>query len=148
MSSFYVYWITSGKSSYIGATVDPCKRLRQHNREIKGGANRTRGKLWSFQCVIQGFRTWKEALMFEWAAKFYSKKCRSVKTRKEAILNLMQKERWTSNSPPACEVELFCEWEPIKYGLPPETLPICSTKPVKMMAEKKRGFPNLHGVNY
>ena len=36
---FYVYFIeaTNGRT-YIGATVDLDKRIRQHNCEIKGGA--------------------------------------------------------------------------------------------------------------
>ena len=37
--SYYVYFIKStNESTYIGATVDLDKRIRQHNKEIKGGA--------------------------------------------------------------------------------------------------------------
>ena len=39
---FFVYFIqyTNG-STYIGATVDLDKRIRQHNKELKGGATAT-----------------------------------------------------------------------------------------------------------
>ena len=40
--SFFVYFIQSTNgSTYIGATVDLDKRIRQHNKEIKGGATAT-----------------------------------------------------------------------------------------------------------
>jgi predicted GIY-YIG superfamily endonuclease len=36
---FFVYLLEStNQSTYVGATVDLTKRLRQHNKEIKGGA--------------------------------------------------------------------------------------------------------------
>ena len=50
---FFVYFIESTNgSTYIGATVDLDKRLRQHNGEITGGAVMTtskvkKGKNWS-----------------------------------------------------------------------------------------------------
>lgn len=106
----YVYWIVSGRKSYIGATVDPIRRLRQHNGEIKGGARRTSGFQWKFCCIIRGFRTWREALMFEWAAKYYSKNCRSVKSRKDSLVAVLFREYWTSNSPPSKEVFLDVYW--------------------------------------
>ena len=35
----YVYLLVSTKgNTYVGATVDLNRRLRQHNKEIKGGA--------------------------------------------------------------------------------------------------------------
>jgi predicted GIY-YIG superfamily endonuclease len=122
MVTYFVYWIVSGKSSYIGATVNPKRRLKQHCGVITGGAARTRGKLWKFQCVISGFQTWKQALQFEWAAKYYSKRCRSIETRKLAIESVMNRERWTSNAPLSSEVPLSIEYNPIQYGLPPDTI--------------------------
>lgn len=117
---FFVYWIQSSGRSYIGATVNPARRLRQHNGEIAGGAARTRGRgPWHFECVLHGFRTWKEALQYEWAAKYYSRKCRGVTARREALLALNCRERWTSNSPPAREVDLTVQHTPGEYGGPP-----------------------------
>ena len=38
----YVYLLeSSDQATYVGATVDPDRRLRQHNKEIKGGAHLT-----------------------------------------------------------------------------------------------------------
>lgn len=39
--------------TYVGYTVDPARRLRQHNQEIKGGARATSGsKNWAFLFVV------------------------------------------------------------------------------------------------
>ena len=44
MSFVYLLVSTSG-STYVGATVDLTRRLRQHNKEIKGGAHATGAKV-------------------------------------------------------------------------------------------------------
>lgn len=46
----------------------PPPRLRRHNGLIKGGAKRTRirGRPWEFLCVVHGFLTKRDALVFEW----------------------------------------------------------------------------------
>ena len=146
---FYVYWIVSGQSSYIGATVDPCKRLRQHCGVLVGGARRTRGRLWHYKCVISGFRTWREALCYEWSFKYHSRRCRSIQTRGEALDTLMSKNRWTSNSPLAADVPLEIEYDPTRYGMPPTSLPTEDARsrpyaPRRGVRFKKR----LHGVTY
>jgi predicted GIY-YIG superfamily endonuclease len=150
---YYVYWIVSGRCSYIGATVDPRRRLKQHCGVLKGGARRTRGKLWHFKCVISGFRTWKEALCLEWAAKYYSRRCRSIESRKNAIEETLKRERWTSNSPPSSEVSLTLEYDPVCYGMPPDTFPKAAlTASKSYQGEKKlmnkKYKKNLHGVSY
>ena len=69
---FFVYLLEStGNATYIGATVDLDRRLRQHNKEIKGGAKYTTSKSseWKHICLISGFRTKIEAMQFEWAIK-------------------------------------------------------------------------------
>jgi len=59
---------------YVGATVDPARRLRQHNAELKGGARLTTrasaaGARWSFLQVLTGFQSKHDALSLEWWIK-------------------------------------------------------------------------------
>lgn len=107
-SAFFVYWIRAAPNHhYIGATVDMPHRLRQHNGLIAGGAKRTSGKgPWSVECVVSGFRTWREALQFEWAFKYHTRRRRRIDTRYDALCDLMRSEKWTSNAPPARDVPL------------------------------------------
>lgn len=77
---YYVYLLEStDHSTYVGATVDLEHRLRQHNKEIKGGAVATsrkvsQGQIWKRRCHVTGFPSWQAALQFEWAWKFQSRK--------------------------------------------------------------------------
>ena len=107
---FVVYWLISKTNSstrnYIGATTNITRRIRQHNREIKGGARRTRNRTWELVLYVQGFRTWRETLQFEWAFRHYSRSCRSVHTRRTALDQVMARERWTSRSPLSADVAL------------------------------------------
>ncbi len=74
----------SDKNTYIGATVDVNRRLRQHNCEIKGGARRTTAKSaggfqrWTRNLYVSGFTSSTEALQFEWRWKHHSKKSRKT----------------------------------------------------------------------
>jgi structure-specific endonuclease subunit SLX1 len=106
--SFFVYLLecTDG-STYVGATVDLHHRLRQHNKEIKGGAHATsikvsQGHHWQRVCHIAGFPTWQCALQFEWAFKFYSRKLNQrtnpLRRRLTALKNLLNLEQSTSKS--------------------------------------------------
>ena len=71
---FYCYMLYTNKNqTYIGATVDVDRRLRQHNKEIKGGAHATamrvgQGFTWSRSCYVT-LPEWKTALQFEWRWK-------------------------------------------------------------------------------
>ena len=58
-----------GKKTYVGATVNPDRRLRQHNGEICGGARATKGRQWRRAFLIGGFSEEREALRFEWRWK-------------------------------------------------------------------------------
>lgn len=67
MEVFYVYvlFAPACKRSYVGATKNLRQRLRQHNREITGGAKTTCGEVWHVIAYATGFTSWNEALSFE-----------------------------------------------------------------------------------
>lgn len=73
MSYCYMLY-TYNQQTYIGATVDPDRRLRQHNKEITGGARATgirveQGLTWERACFITGIPEWRSALQIEWRWK-------------------------------------------------------------------------------
>ena len=85
---YYVYILESSdcKATYVGATVDLNHRLRQHNKELVGGAHATsvkvaQGCTWNRICFIQGFPDWPAALQFEWRLKQLSRML--LKTNKD-----------------------------------------------------------------
>lgn len=78
MSFVYLLVSTNG-NTYVGATVDLNRRLRQHNKEIKGGAHATgmkvaQGEVWTRAAHVSGFPDWQATLQFEWRWKQLSRK--------------------------------------------------------------------------
>lgn len=62
-----------GRRTYVGATVDPNRRLRQHNGELAGGARATRGGVWRRRYLVGGFADERDALRFEWRWKYLTR---------------------------------------------------------------------------
>jgi structure-specific endonuclease subunit SLX1 len=111
----YVYLLVStSNATYIGATVDLEHRLRQHNKEIKGGAHATsmkvyKGETWHRACHVSEFPDWSAALQFEWRWKHLSRKYPAkmlpLERRMAALKDLLALKRSTSKATP------FSEWE-------------------------------------
>ena len=106
MSDYLVYILKSDKYSYVGMTNDFFKRWRQHNQEIKGGAKYTsKREEWYPVCIVDGFKTMKEAMQCEWSVK-HSKSLRGPQGRVKHLGNILKKEKWTSKSPLLVNQEL------------------------------------------
>ena len=95
----YCYCITDGSRTYIGATKYIQRRIRQHNREITGGARSTRrsaGK-WNYFIVCTGFSSWKDCLSFEWHWKHVSRYRRGENPHSRRMRDLkclQRQDRW------------------------------------------------------
>jgi structure-specific endonuclease subunit SLX1 len=114
----YVYFIKSTNgSTYIGATINLERRIRQHNKLIVGGAHATsmkvnKGEEWSYYCYVENFPSYNEALKFEWRWKQLSRQIQKelpsltpTERRIEALKRLLALPKSTSK---ALE---YKEWE-------------------------------------
>ena len=113
MSYVYLLVSTNG-NTYVGATVDLNRRLRQHNKEIKGGAHATgmkvaQGETWTRAAHVSGFPDWQATLQFEWRWKHLSRKYPTkmipLERRIKALKELLSLERPTSKA------LAYTEWE-------------------------------------
>jgi structure-specific endonuclease subunit SLX1 len=107
--SVYLLINKAGTRSYVGATVDPNRRLRQHNGELVGGARATRGDVWERVCLVSGFPDERAALQFEWMWKHLTRRSVTIKgvleRRRHALEQMIASGRSSSGSIP------FAEWE-------------------------------------
>jgi predicted GIY-YIG superfamily endonuclease len=108
----YVYCLSQGKYTYVGATVNPARRLRQHNGEIKGGARATTKRSdevkWTRAILIGNIPTWRDALQIEWKWKWLTRRGAfsgsPMERRIAALQKLFSEPRATSRATP------FAEW--------------------------------------
>jgi predicted GIY-YIG superfamily endonuclease len=83
--------------TYIGATNDFNRRIRQHNREISGGAKSTAGHKWEPIIQVVGFTERKKLLRFEWYWKHVIKTTeKGIYRRINMLESLLEKEEWKS----------------------------------------------------
>jgi predicted GIY-YIG superfamily endonuclease len=81
--------------TYVGATNHFTRRIRQHNREIVGGAKATAGHKWHNIILVHGFNTRHDLLSFEWHFKHVvTVNKNGVKRRIEALKKLLSLDRW------------------------------------------------------
>lgn len=101
--SCYCLKATNNKT-YIGVSVDIERRLRQHNRELVGGAKYTgSAEGWRRVCFVHGFPTHRDALQFEWKWKHLSRKApgqTSLDRRLSALQTLVSLEQPTKSATP------------------------------------------------
>jgi len=123
--SFFVYLLlSSDNSTYVGATVNLERRLRQHNKEIKGGAIATsakiiKGETWIRVAYVEGFPDWQAALQFEWRWKQLTRKIsisiNPLQRRMIALKQILALDRPTSKA------KAYSEWsQPPKVNLEDE----------------------------
>ena len=111
----FVYLLQSSDNvTYVGATIDLDRRLRQHNKEITGGAHATgtrvsKGETWKRVCHVSGFPDWQATLQFEWRWKQLTRKYPThmfpLRRRMLALKELLSLERSTSKA------KAYSEWE-------------------------------------
>ena len=115
MASYVYLLVSTNGNTYVGATVDLNRRLRQHNKEIKGGAHATgaQGETWTRAAHVAGFPDWPAALQFEWRWKQLSRKLplkmNPLERRLNALKTLLALER------PTTKAITYLEWP-----VPPE----------------------------
>ena len=102
---------SKSQRTYVGFSRAPCRRLRQHNGEIPGGAAPSAGRPWQLALIVSGFSTQHSALRFEYAwqkphrsrlvARVWNashKACSgcstSMRIRLEALCVLLENEHW------------------------------------------------------
>jgi predicted GIY-YIG superfamily endonuclease len=109
--------------TYNGYTVNPKRRIRQHNQELVGGAKYTKSfgnKKWEMYVLVGGFKDSKNALQCEWRIKHPdNKRRRSAKYygpigRIKGLNEVLKLDKWTNNSIIDNKDQKFVVW--IKKG--------------------------------
>jgi predicted GIY-YIG superfamily endonuclease len=106
MNCPWVVYVLQSKENdrftYVGATVNVERRLRQHNGKLVGGAKYTRShRPWSLRYIVSGFIDKIMCLQFEWRVKYESKRirnCDTIQRRRRALQVVMNRKRISSRS--------------------------------------------------
>lgn len=100
---YLVYILKSQNLTYVGMTNNFCRRIKQHNKLLKGGAKYTqKSDNWYPICIIDGFTSKSEAMKCEWKIKSkknkIARKFKKDTGRIEYLNLLLQDKKWTSSS--------------------------------------------------
>ena len=120
MNNWAFYIIENAGKTYAGVSPDPKRRLRQHNKEISGGAKYTTSHApgWKHVCLVHGFENKIQAMQFEWAVKHVPPRNKGgLSWRMKKLLAVFNKTKWTSKSPYANSVPLSIRFE-LPYCIP------------------------------
>ena len=110
---YSVYILKSENKSYVGMTNNFFRRIRQHNKEIKGGAKYTtsKGAGWKHICIISGFQDKIQSMQFEWAVKHVApRNAGGITNRIKKLYEVLQRDHWTSKAPLSSTVPLSIVW--------------------------------------
>jgi predicted GIY-YIG superfamily endonuclease len=107
----YVLKSNIKNATYVGATNNCNRRLRQHNGILKNGGAKatTRYRPWRPIFIIKGFQDNHQALSFEWSLKHQRRvgcKKGGVEWRRKCLETLLNRPRWTSKSPESKDIPL------------------------------------------
>lgn len=81
--------------TYVGATNNFNRRIRQHNSIISGGAKSTKGNQWFPLIHVMGFDDRKSLLQFEWQWKHCLKcKLKGIYRRLEMLEYILRDNKW------------------------------------------------------
>lgn len=101
MDGIVCYCIEQEESrrTYVGYTVNFQRRLRQHNRELVGGAKYTHSGTWHARWIVTGFKAKNRAMSFEWNWKNKTRRCKlrklsPIEKRRYAAVQLLRQERF------------------------------------------------------
>jgi len=118
--SHYCYILkNTGNKTYNGYTVNPHKRIRQHNQDLVGGAKYTRvngNKDWEMYVLITGFPNMQNALQCEWRIKHpdgkkkLNNKFLTPKGRIIGLNQIFELEKWTNNTDIISENIILTLW--------------------------------------
>ena len=100
MWKVYLLEEIDGPRTYVGATLDVDRRLKQHNGLQSGGAKATHGRQWRRVCHVTGFPHERSALQFEWKWKNLTKKENgsALDRRTKALIVLLNSSQSTSKA--------------------------------------------------